>query len=524
MREGTLNETNVLLRLSSFLEDESDYFVRYIHDAYRLLCAKDMFYAAFSPDGIAVVENEACWDKPELVLLEIKSKCTPTTVEKETALASRYGRLAVASLTLTGGEEEFKHLVPEQDYRCQLVHGLACGDLRHAFYVVASLQRIIRVVHVEIDVDAVQRYRLALQEVHDRELSWVLHGQLPSLEGCKLTHAVDAYTVQKALDLWRAISHLVSTRGRPLPPGRMLIPTIIAMWNRNKGPIDVFSRFMKNCHARHAQLSPLANIWLRLLMSRVYNAYQSYILSRSAPFLLSDDCTGYTSFQTHRKLHGSFAKFCSALAIDLTLEVTGDECNSSREGGEDHAGGSIINNNEDRRVQNSNGIAVIYNKREMYFRNRDMIARRLDQSLPHVLCKVESKSRSCVWCCRKKHDQAGPTPHSRHGRTTKFMCPVCMVSLCRVKRFNGMSCHELFHTSKSLIDYCRHEMDAVVHVVPHRNRPPPPNRARLDSEDSSEEEEPPPRRVRSRGTPVVTQGVRRSLRNSSRAPSRGCRR
>ena len=151
-----------------------------------------------------------------------------------------------------------------------------------------------------MSTDAVKSYQLALQEVHDRELSWVLHGQLPCLDGIKLTHAVDSYTVQqKALDLWRTISNVVRAQGRPLPPGRMLIPTIIAMWNRSKGPIDMFSWFMKNCQARHAQLSPLANIWLRLLMSRVYNAYQSYVLSRSAPFLLSEDCTGYASFQAH---------------------------------------------------------------------------------------------------------------------------------------------------------------------------------------------------------------------------------
>jgi hypothetical protein len=259
---------------------------------------------------------------------------------------------------------------------------------------------------------------------------------LPCLDGIKLTHAVDSYTVTKALDLWRTINKVVTMEDKPLPPGRMLIPTIIAMWNRNKGPIDVFSRFMKNCHARHAQLSPLANIWLRLLMSRVYNAYQSYVLSRSALFLLSDDCLGYASFQAHRKRHGSFAKFCSSLAIDLTLEITGDEINESEEA--DTGSGNEFDTKNEATASNTDGIFVAYNKREMYFSNREMIAKRMDKSLPHVLCKVDSKPRSCVWCCRKKHDQED-SKHSRHGRTTSFWCPVCMVSLCRVKRFDGRS-------------------------------------------------------------------------------------
>ncbi|KAI2502156.1 hypothetical protein MHU86_12292 [Fragilaria crotonensis] len=424
-----------------------------------------MFYAAFSPDAIAVAENENIFGEDEGIpfIVEIKSKCTPATVMKETALARTYGTCPTIYVVMTDPptNDDFKRMIPEPEYRCQLLHGIACGNLRHAFYVVASLHKIIRVVHVNVDEQVVEQYRCALQEVHDRELSWVLHGRLPCLGGMKLRHAVDEYTVQNTLELWRAIYNLVKTRGRPLPAGRMLIPTIVAMWNRSKGPVDVFSRYMKNCHARHAQLSPLAHIWLRLLMSRVYNAYQSYILSRSVAFLLSDGCNLYAAFQAHRKLYGSFSKFCSSLAKDLTLEVSGDDSSDS-EGGDD--GGISIQQTGEGSVLNTSGRSFTYNKRELYFTSREMIQRRLDQSLPHVLCKVESKPTSCVWCCRKRHDQPDPK-HCRHGRTTKFMCPVCMVSLCRVKRFNGMSCHELFHTSRSLVDYCTAEMDAVVHVI-----------------------------------------------------------
>jgi hypothetical protein len=250
---------------------------------------------------------------------------------------------------------------------------------------VASLSRIIRVVHVMIDDKTVECYHRALRDFVSAEMDWVLDGEVPSLDGIKLTHAVDAYTIGKALDLWRAINNVVKDRGRPLPPGRMLLPTIIAAWNRNKGPIDVFSRFMKNCHARHSKVPPLANIWLCLLMSQVYNAYQSFILSRSVSFLLSDDCTGYSRFQAHRKLHGSFAKFCSALAKDLTLEVTGDSCSED----DGYNRGGKFENDQELGALNASGISVRYNKREMYFTNREMIAKQLNQNLPHVICKTE---------------------------------------------------------------------------------------------------------------------------------------
>ena len=71
-------------------------------------------------------------------------------------------------------KDNFKQMIPEPEYRCQLSYGVPCGDLGHAFYVVASLHKIIRIVHVIVDFQAVKHYQRALQEVHDRELSsWI---------------------------------------------------------------------------------------------------------------------------------------------------------------------------------------------------------------------------------------------------------------------------------------------------------------------------------------------------------------
>ena len=79
----------------------------------------------------------------------------------------------------------------------------------------ASLSRIIRVVHVMIDDKTVECYHRALQDFVSAEMDWVLDGEVPSLDGITLTHAVDAYTIGKALDLWRAINKVVKDRGRP---------------------------------------------------------------------------------------------------------------------------------------------------------------------------------------------------------------------------------------------------------------------------------------------------------------------
>ena len=141
MREGTLNESNVLSRRGEFLGRES-YFTLTSITEYGLLCAKGLFYAAFSPDAIVVVEDKIQREVPVPFLVEIKSKCMPTTVQKEMAIATRHGTFRTVFVSLTDGEKEFKQLVPEPEYRCQLVHGIACAGLHHAFYVVASLHKI----------------------------------------------------------------------------------------------------------------------------------------------------------------------------------------------------------------------------------------------------------------------------------------------------------------------------------------------------------------------------------------------
>ena len=138
-----------------------------------------MFYAAFSPDAIAVAVNEVIFDEEGILfLVEIKSKCTPATVIKETALARTYGTCPSVYVAFTDPmNDDFKYMIPEPEYRCQLVHGIASGNLQHAFYVVGSLHKIICVAHMNVDdQQLVEHYQCALQEVHDHELSWVLHG------------------------------------------------------------------------------------------------------------------------------------------------------------------------------------------------------------------------------------------------------------------------------------------------------------------------------------------------------------
>ncbi len=68
-------------------------------------------------------------------------------------------------------------------------------------------------------------------------------------------------------------------------------------WQPGKGPIDVYSCFQKNIKSVHGRLGPLGAIWLRLIMTCVYNAYHTYNPSQTVEYLISDKCKSFKDFQ-----------------------------------------------------------------------------------------------------------------------------------------------------------------------------------------------------------------------------------
>jgi hypothetical protein len=161
MREGALNEANKLRKLGLFLQTHSENDCRLQeYKEYGLLCGKDASYEEFSPDAIAVLLIPYMGQVTALV--EIKSKCTVATVQKEPCLAQQYGYLksVVVHRTDPNDSKEFQECISEHDHCAQVIHGMACGDLQDALYIVASLRTIIRVVHVHLPEDAKDSYRL----------------------------------------------------------------------------------------------------------------------------------------------------------------------------------------------------------------------------------------------------------------------------------------------------------------------------------------------------------------------------
>ena len=100
------------------------------------------------------------------------------------------------------------------------------------------------------------------------------------------------------LHLWRALCNLIQEQQRPLPAGRHLLPEVVATWNRGKGPIDVYSRFQKNCESAHSHLGPVGAVWLRLIMTCVSTMHTNHAhnLSQTVSDLLSEECKSFNDF------------------------------------------------------------------------------------------------------------------------------------------------------------------------------------------------------------------------------------
>ncbi|ETI39264.1 hypothetical protein F443_15139 [Phytophthora nicotianae P1569] len=199
--------------------------------------------------------------------------------------------------------------------------------MRDGFIVYASSTAIIRVVHVVIGDDIVDSYRLAFLKIKEACMGWIYtpDAPVPPFTADELGHCGDISTLKQHLSLWRIVVAKTEERGGPLPAAKHIIPSVIAIWNRVKGGIDVYSRYLKNIKPSHEHLPPLAALWLRFLMTLVYNAFQSAQLLSGTAFLMDEDrCKSYSIYQQHKNENASFRDFCRDAASCLGGNATDD--------------------------------------------------------------------------------------------------------------------------------------------------------------------------------------------------------
>ena len=222
-REGTLNKPFTLANFTSFVKTKSlelsasragpsikHYSIKSAHE-FELLYHKRDKNAAFSPDAIVGVHFESPLGCQDFVaLVEMKSKCTNITLDAELELMRQYGEFQI--IDVEENPMAFKLSIPDASYRCQLLHGMASGSLDSAFFVVASLRKIIRVVCISCVSELVrEQYLSAIAgDLGRNYLAWIDDGDLP--QGIEIepgSHAVDRHSVLTTLLLRREMSRMI---------------------------------------------------------------------------------------------------------------------------------------------------------------------------------------------------------------------------------------------------------------------------------------------------------------------------
>jgi hypothetical protein len=471
MKLGSKNESNILKAFPVFLEKHSNGIKLVKLKEYGLLTLRGHPEAAFSPDGIGCFTSEL---RGQFVAgCEWKTMTVKTSTEaSEHLLVHKHGKFAVVNAIEDPGE--FKELVPQRQYRGQLIHNMCCSGLNDWFYVTASLTSILRVVQVQVTDEFRYDYRGCMRIIKERYMGCI-YGNEPLPANCVVGHCKDEQTFVSTLKLWKAMNKLVEERGRPLPRGRHILPSLVALWNRIKGGVDVYSRMLKNCKAVHHCLAPGAAIWLRMLQTMIYNGHQSYLLLQSYDYLMNvEECKSFQQYMFHKNTHKTYADYCR----DGIYGIGGLAQSSAGA-----AGAAVRANNEEVvciDVEDREHKKLRYNLRQAYFNDDILVSKRLSKTPVHHPSRLDDTGktqRTCVWCCQKTHGTSEPS-HSRFGYKTRMCCALCgNVPLCTVKRINGESCFDMWHSASTLYNPCACDVSSPL-VRAHANRSAPPSRRR----------------------------------------------
>jgi len=219
------------------------------------------------------------------------------------------------------------------------------------------------------------------------------------------------------------------TNNAPFPAGRRLVPSVIDAWNRIKGGVDVYSRYLKNIKSFHHSLSPKGAWWVRIWLTLIYNAYQSYKLIHTYEWLMSEhQCKSYESYQHHKSEFLPFQDFVRDAAI--AIQSDDHPLNISNEENDDEGG---VSGDDDEAIEGRQS----YRARKQLMENSNSRMRGV-----HLSEKIK-KARRCALCCSNRihadtNEQSSTThSHTRRGMKTIFCCKKCNVPLCRDLRWEN---------------------------------------------------------------------------------------
>jgi len=365
-----------------------------LHLSIPLVYRRTQPWISASVDGIIRIKRCGSDDEPITAAIEIKTMCSSKTLNE--------AQIRLGSL----GLRSFKTIV-------------------------TSGLKFIYGVLITISLDYRSTYESFLHTLKQTHLSWVYgNEQIPDFN--EENTSTKGYQVYKdCIDLHLGLSSSLWTtiiqKGKPLPPGKHLIPSIVAYWNRNKGGVDVLSRYLKNVKIPLGRVSPRVVYVIRMIFMLIFSGFQAYklhngleeIQQASNYLVLKQSWARATSFKSSLGVigHGFFLPGAAVTVIDDTPSATLDL-------------GQV------RTLVNS-----VHSYRKKRFRDDGRLAAiRLDTTLRHehvLIGKHRETGKQIARKCQLCED--------RHC-TTSYWCSVCLTPLCIVKR-NGKrrNCSQMWH-------------------------------------------------------------------------------
>ena len=430
---GHLNEEKMLCALPSFLQQHCvDVVVGNIR-RYGLIEKEKGIVV--SPDAVMEIKLTSYSDM-RLHLVELKTKVAISAIQSASNLAQTHGVFNEIDFS----DSVCKQLVP---HRFQILHQAVVADLKEVLYVVATKTKILYAVLVHFDNYVLTSWLNIIKGMITC-VPWILSNdddniQFPLIPRDGYGGCVDDHTLKSNFYLARALRKLVIEKGKPYPPALRIVPSPVVMWNHCKGMTDVYSRCMKNIKPTFHSLHPYAFIWIRLLMTMMWNTHILYRL-----FQIEHMLPNIKTIDQLRNLlnkESSFQESIYDIATQYKIKDIPIPINTI------NADAGINDNendlNNDYTISNLNNKSRNYNKLK-YLNNDEGKRRRIDGSHVHVPQKLSQKRR-CLFC----------------NKTTTTICATCSTNevvfpMCTstMETENGRlclaTCFQRCHTSQTI--------------------------------------------------------------------------
>ncbi len=221
-----------------------------------LVAKKGHPYVKDSIDFIAFVLDESIAEL-ELCGVEVKSRLSSTTVNKEKEFKRKSGRSGKDEYLRVSSNEAHKYIQNVSE-RYQILHHAYTYGFEKVVHVVANpCSKIISGTVVEFNNQILQSYGEVLKKLKNMTLSWAydventnelvipdhvlgLSKKIPTINGEE--------TLYGALKLWRTM--FADPSILPYPILQRILPSYHAQWNATKGGSDTVTKLVDDCFAK----------------------------------------------------------------------------------------------------------------------------------------------------------------------------------------------------------------------------------------------------------------------------------